>query len=147
MKPLGLALASFVGCLVVALTVQAGDDAQKKEKAALQGVWKIVEFEGPDGKKDDAVGATLEFDKDGKNMTFTKGSETKKGTFTLNPAGKPKEIDITPDNENKAFEGIYEIKGKTLKICLCPGGNDGRPTEFAVKDGKKFVLLTLEKAK
>ena len=62
------------------------DDLERIE-AALQGVWKIVEFEGPDGKKDDAVGATLEFDKDGKNLTFTKGSET--GPSPSNSAATP----------------------------------------------------------
>jgi len=145
MKTLGLA--SFALILLVGLHAQAGDDAQKKEKAALQGVWKIVKFETPKGQDDNIVNATLEFDKDGKNIIFTRENESKKGTFKINPAGKPKEIDISPSDENKTFEGIYEIKGKTLKICLCPDGNDRRPTEFAIKDGKKYVLMTLEKTK
>jgi uncharacterized protein (TIGR03067 family) len=145
MKTLGLA--SFAGCLLVVLSAHGGDDAQKKEKAALQGVWKIVAFETPDGKKDDIVGATLEFDKDGKNITFTKGNETKKGTFTINPAGKPKEIDITTD-EDKKLEGVYAIEKNTLKLCLTPpDSKDGRPAEVALKDGKKHVLITLEKSK
>ncbi len=145
MKALGLA--SFAARLLVTFTVQAGDDAAlKKEKAALQGVWKIVSFETPDGKNDDLVDATFEFDKDGKSITFTKGNETKKGTFKLNPAGKPKEIDISPSDENKTFEAIYQIDKKTLKLCLSTG-NDGRPNEFAVKDGKKYVLVTMERAK
>lgn len=146
MKTLGLA--SFTGCLIVAVTVQAGGEADlKKEHTALQGVWKIIGFETPDGKKDDLNDATMEFDRDGKTLTFTKGNDTKKGTFKLNPAGKPKEIDIKPNDDNKTFEGIYEIKGKTLKLCLCPDGNDGRPSEFAIKDGKKHVLITMERAK
>ena len=76
---------------------------------------------------------------------YAKGGETKKGTFKLNPAGKPKEIDISPADENKTLEGIYHIEKKSLKICLS-AGNDGRPNEFAVKD-KKYVLLTLEQTK
>ena len=53
-------------------------------------------------------------------MTFKKDNESKKGTFKLNPAGKPKEIDISPAEENaKTLEGIYVIeKENTLKICL-----------------------------
>ncbi|MBI1831172.1 MAG: TIGR03067 domain-containing protein [Planctomycetes bacterium] len=145
MKTLGLA--SFAAVLFVALHAHAGDDAQKKDKAALQGVWKIVKFETPKGQDDNIVNATLEFDKEGKNIIFTRGDESKKGTFKINAAGKPKEIDISPTDENKTFEGIYEIKDKTLKICLCPDGSEGRPTEFAVKDGKKYVLITLEKTK
>src|SRR5262245_17482173 len=111
MKTLGLA--AFAGCLLVAFTAQAGDEAAKKEQAALQGVWKVVAFETAKGKSDDIVGATLEFDKDGKSITFMKGNESKKGTFTLNPAGKPKEIDITTDM-NKKVEGVYSLDKTSL---------------------------------
>lgn len=143
MKALGLA--SFAVCLVATFAIAGDDEAQKKEKAAIAGKWKIVSFETPDGNKDDLADATLEFDKDGKNMTFMKGDETKKGTFKLNPAGKPKEIDVMPENENKTFEGIYQLDKDSLKICLSVG-NDGRPNELAVKD-KKYVLITMERAK
>jgi uncharacterized protein (TIGR03067 family) len=148
MKTLGLA--SFAACLLITLVAHGGDDAVlKKEKAALQGVWKIVSLETPKGKDANVEGANLEFDKDGKNITYTHNNETKKGTFKLNPAGKPKEIDILQeDDANKKMEGIYQIDKNTLKICLCPDGSgDGRPSEFAVKDGKKHVLITLERAK
>ena len=146
MKTLGLA--SFAAGLFVVLTAQAGDDeAQKKEKAAFEGIWKIVSFETAQGKDSNVEGATLEFDKDGKNLTFTKGGETKKGTFKLNPAGKPKEIDIKPGDEDKTFEGIYRLEKEKMTICLAPEPGDGRPNEFALKDGKKYVLIMLEKAK
>jgi uncharacterized protein (TIGR03067 family) len=147
MKTLGLA--SFAVVLAVTLVSQGGDDAVKKEKAALQGVWKIVRVETPKGNETDLEGATFEFDKDGKNVVFMHNNQTKKGTYKLNPAGKPKEIDITASDDNiKTLEGIYKIDKNQLKICLCPDGSgDGRPSEFAVKDGKKFVLITLEKTK
>ena len=99
MKTFGLA--SFAATLFIAFAAQGGDDAAlKKERAALQGMWKVVAFEDADGKKDDLVGATLDFAKDGKMLTFTRGGETKKGTFKLNVAGKPKEIDITADDNS-----------------------------------------------
>ena len=148
MKALGLT--AFAATLFIAFAAQGGDDAAlKKENAALQGVWKVVGLDTPDGKKgDDLAGATLEFDKDGKKLTFTFKDKTKKMTFKLNPAAKPKEIDITGDDDNKTLEAIYVIEKNTLKICLCDdGSNDGRPSEFAVKEGKKFALITLEKAK
>lgn len=145
MKALGLA--SFAAGLFVVLTAQAGDDAQKKEKAALQGTWKILSFENNQGKDTNFEGATIEFDKDGKNLTFSKDGQAKKGTFTLNPTGKPKEIDIKPGDENKTFEGIYRIEKDKLTLCLAPESGDGRPSEFALKDGKNYVLVTLEKAK
>ena len=146
MKALGLA--SFAAGLFVAITAYAGEDeAQKKEKAALQGTWKITSLESNKGKDDGAAGATLEFDKEGKNIVFTKGDQTKKGTFKLNPAAKPKEIDINPSDENKTFEGVYVLEKDSLKICLAPDAGDGRPGEVALKDGKNYILITLERAK
>jgi uncharacterized protein (TIGR03067 family) len=147
MKALGLT--AFAATLFVALAAQGGDDETlKKENAALQGVWKITKFENPKGEEDgNLAGATLDFDKDGKNLTFTHNGETKKGAFRLNPAGKPKEIDISPANEDKTHEGIYQVEKSTLKICLTMNPGDGRPSEFATKDGKGFVLITLEKQK
>ena len=86
-----LALASFSAVLIAALTAQGGDDAaQKKEKAALQGKWKVVSWETEGAKDPDYVGATFEFAKDGKSVTFIHNDKTTKSTFKLNPAGKPK---------------------------------------------------------
>ncbi len=141
-------LASFAVALVVVLSAQGGDDAtQKKEKAALHGKWKIVSLETNQGKDNNVEGAIMEFDKDGKNLTFTKDDKSKKGAFKLNPSAKPKEIDIVPADENKTFEGIYQIEKSTLKLCLAPDAGDGRPSEFALKDGKNYVLITMERVK
>lgn len=146
MKALGLT--AFAGSLFVVLAAQGGDEAAlKKERAALQGVWKITKFEKAQGEDANLVDATLDFDKAGKDITFTHNGNTKKGTFRLNPAGKPKEIDITPGDEDKTMEGIYMIEKSTLKICMADKAGDGRPTEFATKEGKGFVLITLEKQK
>ena len=146
MKTAGLA--SFALCLVVALTAQGGDDAaQKKEKAALEGKWKIISLESNKGKDQGVEGATLEFDKEGKNIVFTHMNQTKKGAFTVNPAGNPKEIDIKPEGENKTFEGIYQLDKDSLKICLAPEPGDGRPGEFALKDGRNYILIMLERVK
>jgi uncharacterized protein (TIGR03067 family) len=147
MKALGLA--SFATALLVVLTAQGGDDAaQKKDKAALQGKWKIVGFETNKGKDMSLENAVMEFDKDGKNLTFTKkDDQAKKGTFKLNPGAKPKEIDIMPGDENKTFEGIYQLDKDKLKLCLAPEAGDGRPGEFALKDGKNYVLITMERVK
>ncbi len=146
MKALGLT--AFAVSMFVVLAAQAGDDAAlKKERAALQGVWKITKVEKAQGEDANLIDATLEFDKDGKNITFTHNGDTKQGTFKLNPAGKPKEIDISPADQDKTMEGIYQIEKTTLKICMADQAGDGRPTEFATKEGKGFVLITLEKQK
>jgi len=142
-----LSITSFAAGLLIVFAAQGDEAALKKERAALQGTWKIVNLETAKGKDNNAEGATIEFDKDGKNLVFTHNNEAKKGTFKLNPAGKPKEIDIKPADEDKTFEGIYELSKDKLKICLSMGNNEGRPGEFATKEGKSFVLVELERAK
>ena len=145
MKTLGMM--SFAAGLLVVLTAQGGEDAQKKDKAAIAGAWKVVSFETNKGKDANFEGATLDFDKDGKTLNFTHNGETKKGSFKINAAGKPKEIDIKPGGEDKTMEGIYQLDTNKLKLCLAPESGDGRPGEFALKDGKNFVLILLERAK
>ena len=129
------------------LTVQGDDAALKKEHAALEGPWKIVSLESASGKDEKLEGAVLEFDKDAKSIAFMKDSLNRKGTYKINPAGKPKEIDLMPGDDNKRLEGIYEIDKDKLKLCIAEDTNDGRPIEFALKEGKRYVLIHLERAK
>src|SRR5262245_37872607 len=90
-----------------ALLLAGGEEALKKEQARIVGTWKITKLTTPKGSDDGAVGATLTFSKEG-TLEFKKGDETKKATYKLNPAGKPKEIDLTPDDDaNKTWHGIY----------------------------------------
>ncbi len=142
-----IGIASFAAGILLVLGAQGDEAALKKEKAALQGAWKITSFETAKGKDSNLEGATLEFDKDGKSITFTHNGETKKGKFKVNLAGKPKEIDIMPADEDKTIEAIYQLEKTTLKICLSSQGSDGRPSEFATKEGKGFAVIVLEKVK
>ena len=52
-----------------------------------------------------------------------------------------------PADEDKMIEGIYEIEKSMLKICLTMNPGDGRQSECATKDGKAYVMITLEKQK
>jgi uncharacterized protein (TIGR03067 family) len=140
--------AALLGFAAAAAVLLAGGDeaAQKKEKARLEGQWKVLRLETPKGEKDDFKGALLVFDAAG-NLELRKDGDTKKATFKINPAAKPKEIDITPDDNNdRTMKGIYQIEKDMLKICLNERGED-RPTEFAAKEGGTHVLITAEKAK
>ena len=131
----------FSGAMVVG---QDDEAAIKKEKELLKGTWKFESVKSPKGDKDDFGDAKLEFFTDGK-VQFTKGTEQKKATYKINPAGKPKEIDLKPEGKEEAMQGIYRIEKDTLTICICEGQNVARPTEFEAKD--KNVLVTLKRVK
>src|SRR5205085_651813 len=85
----------------------ADEAALKKEKALFKGTWKIVKMENAKGEDDGFKGAEVRFDEAG-NLELHKCGETKKATYKLNPKAKPKEIDITiEDDGTKTIKGIY----------------------------------------
>jgi uncharacterized protein (TIGR03067 family) len=139
MKALLAVTAGFM--FLVAASAQDNDAAVKKDKGLLKGLWKFVSFETEEGKKDDFESATLSFDAD--KIEFKKGDESKTATYTINPAGKPKEIDLKEND--KEMQGIYKIDKETLTICICPGPNQTRPNEFAAKN--PYVLAKLKRVK
>jgi uncharacterized protein (TIGR03067 family) len=124
-----------------------GDDAVKKEKARIEGTWKIIKLTVPKGDQDVSGGASLTFSKDG-TLEYRKGDESKKASYKLNPSAKLKEIDLTPDDDaNKVWRGIYEVEKNKMKLCLDVGDNSQRPTEFASPEGGSHILVILEKGK
>jgi uncharacterized protein (TIGR03067 family) len=145
---------SLLTAVAVGLLVGAGVPAgqRKKDKAALQGVWKVVTIEHGQTKKEDNEGHELVFK--GDEFTLRKGDQTIfKGKFKLDPAKKPKQIDldITEDVKNKSVgqtaEGIYALEKDRLKCCIMePGSGGARPTEFSAPEGTKQVVVTLKRA-
>ncbi len=106
----------------------------------IQGAWKLVN--GLPGQREKWV-----FDEG--SLVYHRGvKDPLKHYFKLNPAAKPKTLDITTMVQNDgpvAFiqEGIYELKGDDLKICLTvPGRN--RPTEFP-RDAGPFQVLQFKR--
>ena len=136
------ALAAIAAGLV--FLVGAQDEAAiKKDKELLKGLWKFESLETEQGKKDDFGDATLKFD--GDHLHFTKGDERKKAEYTINPAGKPKEIDIKPEDKDQPMPGVYRIEKDTLTICIAFAPGAARPNEFAAKETN--VVITLKKVK
>jgi uncharacterized protein (TIGR03067 family) len=132
---------ALLGCTVVSLLFLAGGDADaiKKDLKLLEGTWKVESLEDAQGKKQEFEGATLTFK--GDQFEFKKDSEAKKGKVKINPAGKPKEIDIIPEDKDQPLQGIYQIEGATLKICVNDEPMGARPNELAAKDKNMLVIL------
>jgi uncharacterized protein (TIGR03067 family) len=136
---------------ILAPTADAQEAAVKEEMKKLQGTWIriYVEVDGKkseDGKKEP-----------GKAIILTiKGNKYGDETFTVDPAKKPKHINVsTVDDKGKAItlRGIYELNGDVLKLCF-PFPFEGkfdkigmRPTEFGSKAGGNEVLEVYEREK
>jgi uncharacterized protein (TIGR03067 family) len=134
---------------------QANDDKKadkpKDDKDALQGVWKAVTKE-EDGqvKEDEPEGHRLILS--GNKFIIKRGDEELfKGTFKIDPAKKPKTIDMAILEEgefkDKTGFGIYALEGDTLKWCVNEPGETERPKEFSAPVGTKLMFVTLKREK
>lgn len=51
------------------------------------------------------------------------------------------------DQKGKTIQGIYEIDGDTLRVCVVLPGKGERPTEFSGKGGSGCNLTVYERQK
>jgi uncharacterized protein (TIGR03067 family) len=151
----------FSMLLVVVLTSTAFTaDAPVQDTKLIQGRWKLVsgEYDGrpmPDEliKKMDSF-LTIEGDK---WLDDSAGKDGKrdigKNTFKLDQTKVPKQLDVIDAEPEKGQQpdvevGIYEIRGDTLKVCICRPGVKERPKEFKSADRTMMVrVYKREKAK
>lgn len=127
--------------ILLVLGADAADDA-KKELEKFQGKWTPTKYV-KDGK---ALGekamAQIELTVEGNKSTFKKGANVTHGTYKVNAAKSPKELDITPTDgseADKTLKAIYKFEGDDLVICIAPAGKD-RPKDFASKEDSQQIL-------
>lgn len=141
-------LGFFVLTLVLAVLQIARGEAPT-DRDVMQGTWlaSTAELAGkpfPD-KVRQAIKLTLQEDR----YTVTVGKNPDQGTFKLDPAARPKVMDITGTegpNKGKTIPAIYELDGDTLKVCYNLGGKD-HPTEFKTSEGTQLFLVTYKREK
>lgn len=124
-------------------------DAVKKDRKQIAGTWRVTAFEvgGNKAQEADARKLSVVNRADGTWTLLSDGVEIGQGTSTIDPKQKPKTIDFTQtegEGKGKRFVGIYELSGKTRRLCFVPVGRD-RPTEFASESGSEAILVTFER--
>jgi uncharacterized protein (TIGR03067 family) len=136
--------------LVLGLALTLGAPAPKKgdepAPGKLEGEWVVESMEGP---KDAPPGTVTMRFADGKiSIQEAKRERPEEAAYTADPTKKPAAIDIRPDRGAKVqvVQGIYEIKGDTLKLCFGRDGVD-RPTEFKGDAEKGIMFITLKRVK
>jgi uncharacterized protein (TIGR03067 family) len=137
---------SILLVLVVGLLIGAERSPKADGKSELEGTWVVVSFTERGKVNDEVKGSKVIFE--GDHITVKTKQRDMKATFKADP--KKKTIDITPiRNDGKAgktVKGIYEIKGKELKVCHAR--QDGaRPKEFSGEEGSGNVLIVLQRGK
>src|SRR5438128_10314361 len=92
--------------LVVAIVLLLGADDAKDDQAKLQGTWQAVAADKGGQDDPNANQHAMIFEKN--TVTIKRGAQVfVKGTFKLDAAKSPKQIDITIE------EGPEDAKGKT----------------------------------
>lgn len=136
---------------VVFPALAAEPDALAKDRKASQGEWAVeaLEYNGKDLKDK----YNISFACKGDVLTVQGDGAVRKEyatlTFTLDPSTTPKCVDLTVAGgvqQDAKLEGIYELKGDELRLCVKVFGND-RPTEFKSPGGASIALLTLKRKK
>jgi uncharacterized protein (TIGR03067 family) len=132
--------------LAVALTAFASDKAGDFKD--IQGTWLPTKAEiGGKSMGNDFIASTTLTLADGKYEVFAAGTPDK-GAYAIDPALKPKSMDITGTegpNAGKKIPAIYELRGDTLRICYGLGGR-ARPTEFKSPPGTQdFLVIYMRK--
>ena len=115
----------------------AGEKADKKELAALQGTWKCLRIE-EGGKLVETKGTHMI---DGHKLTFNWSGDTGKGRMSINASMEPKHLDIEFES-GQTDVTIYVRSGDYVIQC---GNRDGktRPTKFAtgVEGGGDYRIV------
>jgi uncharacterized protein (TIGR03067 family) len=148
---LGLAPALFcAGAALLPAVAQDKGDPAKTDADLLQGTWNYVVVEQNGVKEprrkpgEDLKTITFQGDK----FEVKRGDTVlQAGTRKLEPAQKPKTIDLTiteGDGKGTVQLGIYELKGDTFTACLDSLGKK-RPTTLESKGGGGYILAELQR--
>ena len=88
--------------------------------------------------------------KDGGNYTAQVGELKDDATFTVDPAKKPREMDVKPNGgpqKGKLVKVIYKQDGDTLTMCYDHDKPENRQSKFESKEGTTVLLVTYKREK
>lgn len=147
----GVLATVLVNGLVAAVADDSKDDAIKKDRKLYLGTWRAVSLvvNGNQGGTEETKKITVVNGPDNKWELQVDGKPIAKGTNSLDPTKRPREIDILPsdgDVPQEVHRGIYEIEQDTRKLCLAPPGKP-RPTAFESTPGSEYILITFQREK
>lgn len=129
-----------VAGIAAAVSPDRAEDAVKADLLKLEGTWRLVGLEiGGKSVDPETFGKNVRRVFSGMKCIYHSGLRVTDGQFTINPAKTPKWIDETYKSGMRV-QGIYELKGDTLRLFLEQQGE--RPTEFKTKEGTQQAIQT-----
>lgn len=144
----------FLSCLPLLLSVccladEVKDEAIKKDRKQIQGNWRVIglEINGNKAKEEDARKLMVINGDDGTWKLMSEGKEVCRGTSTIDPTTKPKQLDFTITEGSGAgnqYHAIYELSEKKRKMCFVSRSKE-RPTDFFSATGSEVILVYFER--
>jgi uncharacterized protein (TIGR03067 family) len=135
------------------LLVGAAQSQEAAECKKLEGTWKIVILDS-DGERFEGGFSSFDAVVIEKRKLIAKGAERIQewGSLTIDLSTSPKLMDLKEAAEavkGNTAEGIYELKGDRLRICLDRRSTDvkERPTRFPKAPQKGVLYLVLKREK
>jgi uncharacterized protein (TIGR03067 family) len=127
------------------------DAAFKKELEKFAGTWQLVASEKDGVKAPETESKDIKIVFKGDKFTMERAGKTvEEGWICIDPARKPRVIDVYPTNpEGKVEMGIYEWDGgDKLKVCCTdPGTEQTRPRLFSTTKETGHVLHVCKRVK
>jgi|688.fasta_scaffold32680_5 uncharacterized protein (TIGR03067 family) len=144
----------LLSCLPLMLSIccfadEAKDEAIKKDRKQIQGNWRIIglEINGNKAKEEDARKLMVINGDDGSWKLMSEGKELCRGTSTIDPTAKPKQLDFAITEGSGAgnqYHAIYDLGDKKRKMCFA-SKNKERPTDFVSATGSEIILVYFER--
>lgn len=133
--------------LAALVTCSAGENTGDARN--IEGTWLPVKAELAGKLMSDASVKSIRYLRLAGGRYEVQAESLDKGDYTIDPAAKPKVIDIKGvegPNAGKKIPAIYELDGDRLTICY---GLDGtqRPTEFKTEKTTMNFLITYRRKK
>jgi uncharacterized protein (TIGR03067 family) len=139
------------GILLSSTTLgQKPDDASSAELKALVGKYRIEKvLLGGQDITEHLKEMKFEI-KDGGKYTAQVGELVDDATFTVDPAKKPKEMDVKPTGgpqKGKLVKVIYKLDGDTLTMCYDHDKPENRQSKFESKEETTVLLINYKREK
>ena len=128
---------------------KATEEADKGDKAQLQGTWQVVSLQLGGEKAPEEVAQALKYTFEGDKLAVRPAEPGSNSEFTyqLDLTKTPKNIDMRVTkgrDKGKTLLGIYLLRGDDLNICFA---EKFRPTEFVSKAKSDTALVVLKRQK
>jgi uncharacterized protein (TIGR03067 family) len=144
-------------CVLAISLIASAATGLPKDLKELQGTWSVTTIEKggerpPKGLQKLKVTFTTE------RMIMEASAPDEKPekafkrefTFKIDSSKTPKSIDLVPleePNKGEVIEGIYQLDGDELKVCIPNQKMESRPTELKSPKGSPLVLMSLKRSK